>query len=235
MKRKECMEILSDRSNPLYEELHHTFYTNRNKAKKYFAELGYDSGYVLHHINVDCDNYEMWDVNELQPMTKEEHSRLHYVYYEQGLNSKESKEKAHSILREKYANGELTVWNKGLTKETDSRIKDSPRKGKTGEDFPFLCASKKGKSGGWNRGITEEDPRYKSLLRTDEQKAKQSKFMTEHNPMNSEESRKKISEKNTGRKSYSNGVEVHRYIPGEEPEGYLPTYYFSKRYKECKK
>ena len=58
MTRNECMEILSNKDHPLYEELHHTFYTNHNKAKAYFKELGYGSEYVLHHIKIDCDNYE---------------------------------------------------------------------------------------------------------------------------------------------------------------------------------
>lgn len=147
MNRKECMDILGDKTHPMYEELHHIFYTNHNIAKEYFKKLGYDSTYVLHHKDINCNNYEMWDVNELEPMTKEDHSRLHYVYYKQGLGSDESKKKAHDTIRDKYKSGELVIWNKGLTKEDNPNLA-SKRKGKTGDDYPFLKASKKGRSGG---------------------------------------------------------------------------------------
>ena len=164
-------------------------------------------------------------------MTKSEHSYLHQVIYKQGYGSPESQKKAHDTLNKKYKSGEITVWNKGLTADVDPRVA-SPRKGKTGADYPFLCASKKGKSGGWNKGITKDDPRYASLLPTEEQRLKQSEYMKVNNPMNNESSRKKIGDKIRGKKRYSNGIEVHCYIPGTEPEGYLPTYYFSKAYKK---
>ena len=124
-------------------------------------------------------------------MTRSEHSRLHMVMYKQGLATESSIKKAHETLKRKYNSGELVPWNKGLTKKTDSRIPDSPRKGKTGKDFPFLCASKKGKSGGWNKDITTDDPRYASLKHSDGQNKKASEHMKKNNPMFNEEVRKK--------------------------------------------
>ena len=232
MTRKECIEILNDKSNPLYEQLSHTYNTNYNKCRKYYDELGY-KGYTLHHKIVNCTNYEEWNIEEIVPMTRADHSRLHMVYYKQGLGSPESIKKAHETLKKKYNSGELKPWNKGLSKETDSRIKTSPRKGKTGADFPFLCASKKGKSGGWNRGITPEDPRYNSLIPTEEQRQKISERMKLNNPMSDKNSVLKLKEtlnkpevqakrweKITGRKKYTNGVECHMFFPGNEPDGY---------------
>lgn len=176
MNRQECMSILGDKSNPLHKELSHIFRTNYNNCRKYYDALGY-KGYTLHHKVFNCDNYEEWKIDEIEPMTREEHSRLHMVVYKQGLGSAESIKKAHETLNQKYKTGEIVVWNKGLTKETDSRIKDSPRRGKTGEEFPFLKASKKGKSGGWNKGITPDDPRYESLKHSDEWKKNQSDLL----------------------------------------------------------
>lgn len=163
MTRNECMKIINDKSNPDRKKFIHLFRTNYNKCRKYYNNLGY-KGYTLHHKNICCTNYEEWKIDEIEPMTRSEHSKLHMCYYNQGLNTEESKIKAHKSLKEKYARGELQIWNKGLTKEIDSRIPESPRKGKTGNDFPFLKASKKGKSGGWNRGILPSDPRYESIL-----------------------------------------------------------------------
>ena len=163
MTRLECMEIIKDKNNPKRKEFLHLFHENYNKCRKYYDNLGY-KGYTLHHKNIGCTNYEEWKIDEIEPMTHSDHSKLHMCYYNQGLGSEESKIKAHKTLKERYEKGIIHAWNKGLTKETESRIKESPRKGKTGEDFPFLKASKKGKSGGWNKGITKDDPRYKSLL-----------------------------------------------------------------------
>lgn len=178
MTRNECISIIKDKSHPLHKELSHTFRTNYNKCRKYYNELGY-KGYTLHHKIFNCNNYEEWNINEIEPMTREEHSRLHMVIYKQGLGSKESQRKAHETLNKKYASGELVIWNKGLTKETDCRIKDSPRKGKTGEEFPFLCASKKGKSGGWNKNISDDDHRKQNLKHSEEWKKKHSELLTQ--------------------------------------------------------
>ena len=241
MTRNECLEILKNKNHPQYKELHSTFFTNKNKCRKYYDSLGY-KGYTLHHKIVNCDNYEEWKIDEIEPMTRSEHSRLHMMFYKQGLGSPQSIEKAHNTLKRKYATGEITVWNKGLTKETDSRIKESPRKGKTGKEFPFLCASKKGKSGGWSKGISKDDPRYSSLLHTDEQNKKQSDFMKKNNPMfdeqkrqkclekiRSEEVQNKRKEKMIGRKLYTNGIEKHFYKPGTQPEDYILIKDFKRR------
>lgn len=244
MNRNQCLEILNNKNHPSYKEFSHLFRTNYNKCRKYYDNLGF-KGYTLHHKIVNCDNYEEWKIEEIEPMNRSDHSKLHMVYYRQGLGSKESIDKAHKNLKKKYESGELHAWNKGLTKETDSRIKESPRKGKTGEDFLFLKASKKGKSGGWNKGITKEDPRYQSLKHSDEQKQKQSEFMKNNNPMFNSENKNKLKEilnnpdiqnkrieKIKGRKRYTNGIETHMYKPGEEPEGYLLTADFKKRYTD---
>lgn len=153
MTRAECLKMLADKSHPQHKEFSHMFHENYNKCKQYYEQLGF-KGYTLHHKIVDCTNYEEWKIDEIVPLTRSEHSRLHSVYYKQGLGATD--EEKRKAMREKaaatYRAHEHIPWNKGLTKETDSRIKDSPRLGKTGKDFPFLCASKKGKSGGWNRG-----------------------------------------------------------------------------------
>ena len=104
MNRKECYEILNNKDDPRYEQLHHIFYTNRNICRKYYNSLGYN-GYVLHHINPFCDNYEEWKIDEIVPMTKEEHSRLHISIYKQGIGSDASQKKAHDKLRDMYASG----------------------------------------------------------------------------------------------------------------------------------
>lgn len=176
MTRNECTSIIKDKSHPLHKELSHTFRINYNKCRKYYDKLGY-KGYTLHHKIVNCDNYEEWNIDEIEPMTREEHSRLHMTFYKQGLGSMESQKKAHETLNKKYAIGELVIWNKGLTKEIDDRIKESPRKGKTGKDFPFLCASKKGKSGGWNKNISDDDPRKENLKWSEERKQHQSEIL----------------------------------------------------------
>lgn len=150
MTRDECMEILGDKEHSLYEELHHTFFTNYWTCRRYYEDLGlYTKGMVLHHKIVGCDNYEEWKIDEIEPMTKSEHSRIHVVVYKQGLGSQEAISKGHAVLKEKYNSGELHPWNYGKT-----GVQVSPRRGKTGKEFPFLCASKKGKSGGWNRGLS---------------------------------------------------------------------------------
>ena len=239
------MVILNDTSNPQYKELHRIFYHNMNICRKYYISIGqFKPGMVLHHKIINCDNYEEWKIDEIVPMTKEEHSRLHMTYYKQGYGSKEANIKAHQRLKEKYESGEITIWNKGLTKETDSRIKTSPRKGKTGKDFPFLCASKKGKSGGWNKDISKDDPRYASLKKTPEQIEKSSIFMKENNPMFDPDIREKHlqsvrnpkvkqarRDKMVGRKKYTNGTEVHMFKPSEAPSGYV---LYKDYYKEVK-
>ena len=176
MTRNECMSIIKDKNNPDRKNFLHLFKTNYNRCRKHYDNLGY-KGYTLHHKIFDCDNYEEWKIDEIIPMTHSEHSKLHISVYKQGIGSESSKIKAHDSLKKMYANGEITAWNKGLTKKTDSRIPESPRKGKTGDDFPFLRASKKGKSGGWNKGITKDDPRYKSLLLNDSRKKELSEKM----------------------------------------------------------
>ena len=96
MTRSQCFEILKDTTHPKYKELHHIFYTNRNKCRKYYTDLGtYKSGMVLHHKIFNCDNYEDWKIDEIEPMDKREHSRLHMVIYKQGLGSEASNIKAH--------------------------------------------------------------------------------------------------------------------------------------------
>lgn len=233
MTRNECMAILKDKDLPQYKELHHIYYTNKSVCRKYYDSLGY-KGYTLHHKNVGCTNYEEWKIDEIEPMTRSEHSKLHMVYYKQGLGSEEAIKKRKEALRKLAASGKRHAWNKGLTKETDNRIKTSPRKGKIGKEFSFLCASKKGKSGGWNKNISKDDPRYASLKKSPEQCEKASKFMKENNPMfNSEYKTKQLQavrspevqqsrrEKITGRKKYTNGVEIHMFKPGEEPSGYI--------------
>lgn len=240
MTRNECIKVLKDKNHPLHDQLSHVYKTNYNICRKHYNDLGF-KGYTLHHKIVNCTNYEEWKIDEIEPMTRTEHSKLHLVYYKQGLGSPQSIKKAHETLKKKYNSGELKPWNKGLTKETDSRIKTSPRKGKTGEDFPFLCASKKGKSGGWNRGITSDDPRYNSLKPSEEQKQRMSEYMKLNNPMLNKESVLKLKEtlnkpevqakrleKIVGRKKYTNGFEAHMFFPGEEPEGY----YLSKDFKK---
>lgn len=163
MTRQQCFEILKNKNDPNYAELHHIFYKNRALCRKHYEELGlYKKGMVLHHKILGCTNYEEWKIDEIEPMSKEQHAYLHSVIYKQGIGTQESKEKAHQRLREMYKNGELVVWNKGK-----QGVQVSPRKGKTGEDFPFLCASKKGKSGGWNRGM-------KMSPKTEEEKKKMS-------------------------------------------------------------
>jgi hypothetical protein len=78
MTRKQCLEILKDKNHPQHQSLHHTYYTNMNSARKHFRELGlYKSGMVLHHCYPGCTNYEEWNINDLLPMTSEEHTRLH--------------------------------------------------------------------------------------------------------------------------------------------------------------
>lgn len=241
MTREECLTILKDKSHPQYKELHKIFFKNRNACRKYYDDLGF-KGYTLHHKIVNCTNYEEWKIDEIEPMTRSDHSRLHMMIYNQGLGSEESKKKAHDRLREMYNSGELVVWNKGK-----KGVQVSQRKGKTGKEFPFLCASKKGKSGGWNRGITKEDPRYESLKWTEEQRKKISKIMKDNNPMSDPEKRKrcidairdpKVQEKRRGkikgRKKYTNGIENHMYKPGEEPEGYILIKEYRKRLNENK-
>ena len=173
MTREECLKILKDKSHPQYKELHRIFFKNRNICRRYYDNLGY-KGYTLHHKILNCTNYEEWKIDEIEPMAHSEHSRLHMVYYKQGLGSEASIKKAHDTLNKKYKNGELIIWNKGK-----KGVQVSPRKGKTGEEFPFLKASKKGKSGGWNRGITKDDPRYSSLIHSEEQNKKASQTMKE--------------------------------------------------------
>ena len=154
MNRAECFEILNDKNHPQYKEFHHLFYTNRNKCREHYSNLGlYKPGMVLHHKVFNCDNYEEWKIDEIEPMEKAAHSRLHMVVYKQGLGSEASNKKAHEKLADMYHSGELRPWNYGK-----KGVQVSVRKGKTGKDFPFLCASKKGKSGGWNRGL-HGDPR----------------------------------------------------------------------------
>lgn len=148
MTRQECFDILNNPSDPRRREFHHLFYKNRNACKQYYIDNGlYKKGMVLHHKILGCTNYEEWKIDEIVPMTHEEHGRLHVAVYKQGIGTKESLSKAHAALAEKYKSGELTVWNKGK-----KGVQVSVRKGKTGKDFPFLCASKNGKSGGWNKG-----------------------------------------------------------------------------------
>ena len=43
-------------------------------------------------------------------------------------HSKESKERRRKTLKEKHANGEIKIWNVGLTKETDERVNEQAEK-----------------------------------------------------------------------------------------------------------
>jgi hypothetical protein len=73
------MKILSSPSNEGYKELHHVFFTNMHKARNYYKELGLlKKGFVLHHRIMSCDNYEEWKIDELIPMSTEEHTSLHH-------------------------------------------------------------------------------------------------------------------------------------------------------------
>lgn len=229
MTRSECLAILNNKTDPNYKEFSHLYRTNYNKCRKYYNNLGY-AGYVLHHKIVNCTNYEEWKIDEIVPMTRKEHSKLHMTYYKQGLGNPEKQEEIRrkaSLTRKAH---HISSWNKGKTKDTDNRIKQSPRKGKTGADFPFLCASKKGKSGGWNRG-THNLPQLKH---TEEQKLYMSRLMKEKNPMANPEYRKrqkekindpivqqKRREKLKGRKLYTNGKEKHYYKEDKQPNGYI--------------
>lgn len=229
MTRNECLAILKDKGNPIYKDFYHLFKQNYNRCRKYYDGLGY-KGYVLHHKIVNCTNYEEWKIDEIEPLTHSEHAKIHMLYYKQGLGnpSKQLEMREKARLTRKQHN--VQPWNKGKTKETDCRIKESPRKGKTGKDFPFLCASKKGKSGGWNKGLHG----LPNLRHTEEQKAYMSELMKRKNPMSDAEARRrqkerisspeiqqKRKEKMIGRKLYTNGIEKHFYREGSQPDGYV--------------
>lgn len=108
----------------------------------------------------------------------------------------ESKELMKTTILEQYKNGRIP-WNKGLTKETDKRVRDYGKSGaktKTGKP-----SSKKGKPSGkkaWNKGLTKE---------TDSRVAEYAKSLT--GKLLSEEHKESV--RGTLLKKYSSGeIEV---------------------------
>lgn len=91
---------------------------------------------------------------------------------------------------------------KGKKKSKEARYKMSQySKNRTLEHRQKLGAAHKGK-------IVSEETRLK------QSEAHKGKKL-------SEEQKKKCSESHKGKKTYNNGIEAHRYIPGEEPPGYV--------------
>lgn len=59
---------------------------------------------------------------EKQRATLIEYYKTHNACNKGFKNSKEANEKVSNTLKYKYKTGEITIWNKGKTKETDTRI-----------------------------------------------------------------------------------------------------------------
>lgn len=98
---------------------------NKDKAWAYFVSIGEipedakPYSYVLHHVDktlrhTDIERYIQWNPEDLVVMDYGEHSSLHN---KDRVLSEYTKNKISTTLK-----GNIP-WNKGLTKETDERVK----------------------------------------------------------------------------------------------------------------
>lgn len=113
---------------------------NRIRASKYFD---LPDGWVLHHKDVtlrhnDIERYIEWRPEDLVPMSRVEHNKLHFTGNgnpNYGKNTpKEVREKISNTLYGRYRGEDSPHYGKKLSEETKSKISES-RKGKcSGED-----------------------------------------------------------------------------------------------------
>ena len=145
MKRLECLERLKSGDK----EFHSLYWTNYNKAKSFFKPLIEDMklerpgmDIVLHHIEVNDNNYEQWDT--VIPLYNDEH----YAVHKSIIDSRKKGKKA---------------WNKGLrgvSKETSERMRNSQLgKKQSKETIEKRRKSMIGKKNGLGYRHTEEAKR----------------------------------------------------------------------------
>ena len=112
--------------------------SRRNQYKAWKA-FGYShnnhKGLVLHHKDEtlrhnDVERYIEWRPEDLEIMTLKEHTSLHCKGKPKPDNVKTALINAHTGKApwNKGKKGVQTAWNKGLTKETDSRIAEHSKK-----------------------------------------------------------------------------------------------------------
>lgn len=159
--------------------------------------------------------------------TKEQEKEIIRLYKREFKNPTEigkvfncSIQPIHRILREKnidkstssrrkelYCIGKMSSWNKGLTKETDERIRKASKK--QSEDKKRLF--KEGKLNIWNKGLTKEDPRVAKYCNSEGFKKNQFKkgmksFLKGLNKENSEIIRKaSLKQSETKKRLYAEG------------------------------
>jgi len=131
--RKECLERLKLKTDKEFKKL---YFSNYWKTKKFFKPIidnmklkRPDMKIVLHHIIFNCNNYEMWNINEIIPMYIDDHHSLHH----KGKKLSEETKKKMSLGNKgkKYCLGKH--WK--LSEETKQKISENHSRYWKGKQF----------------------------------------------------------------------------------------------------
>jgi len=222
MTRRECLKRLENGDK----ELHHIYWTNYWKTKKFFKPLIDDMkkerpgiNIVLHHIELNDQNYELWDT--IVPMYTDEHTQLHGIGR---MHTEEAKQKMRKPKSEETrqnmskARMGIEPWNKNLTKETSESVKN------IGEKNSKNLKGKKQSTETIRKRINSCKERWKLIPRKKSTVSWNRGLTGLQN--HSEETRKRIGESKIGNKNvagrywFNNGEKSVMSL--ECPEGYKP-------------
>lgn len=120
--------------------------TNRINHKKAMEYYNLEKGWVLHHkdpclINEDPERYHEWRVEDLEPMTKGDHRRLH--------------------MKIAVANGDTKKYGRPLSEEHKEKLREYAKRPKSEDHKKKISESNKGKhdmSGSKNPNYGKKHP-----------------------------------------------------------------------------
>ena len=223
MTRKECIDILKS-GDKMFQKL---YYSNYYKAKKFFKPLiddmkkeRPDVKIVLHHIEINDQNYELWDT--VVPLYEDEHIVLH----KKGIpRSKEIRAKISESLKGNprgplslETRQKMSISHAGMKfSETRRQNISNSLKGKPGTNKGKVFSEEhKRKISEAHKGKKLSDEHIKNMSkslkgRTSPNKGKRCIWLSEYN--------KTMNKLNVGKHWYNNGVANIRAF--ECPNGFV--------------